>query len=53
MSRAGELMPGSSRSQLLLVLGCAAGAALLAGSQFTNLFELTPPVMKIFVPVIE
>ena len=31
------------RSETLLVLACAAGAALLAGSQFTTMFELTPP----------
>jgi len=31
------------RVETLLVLACAAGAALLAGSQFTTLFELTPP----------
>jgi len=43
VSRAGDLIAGGSRSQLLLVLGCAAGAALLAGSQFTNVFELKPP----------
>lgn len=30
-------------SETLLVLACAAGAALLAGSQFTTMFELTPP----------
>jgi hypothetical protein len=36
-------MSGRPRMETLLVLGCAAGAALLAGSQFTNLFELTPP----------
>lgn len=36
-------MSGRSRLELGLVLGCAAGAALLAASQFTNLFELTPP----------
>ena len=31
------------RTETLLVLACAAAAALLAASQFTNLFELTPP----------
>lgn len=31
------------RSETLLVLACAAGAAVLAGSQFTTMFELTPP----------
>jgi hypothetical protein len=31
------------RTETLLVLACAAGAALLAASQFTTLFELTPP----------
>jgi hypothetical protein len=31
------------RTEMLLVLACAAAAALLAASQFTNLFELTPP----------
>ena len=31
------------RVETLLVLACAAGAALLAGSQFTTFFELTPP----------
>lgn len=31
------------RTGLLLVLACAAASALLAASQFTNLFELTPP----------
>jgi hypothetical protein len=30
-------------TETLLVLACAAAAALLAASQFTNLFELTPP----------
>jgi hypothetical protein len=31
------------RTELLLVLACAAAAAMLAASQFINLFELTPP----------
>jgi hypothetical protein len=31
------------RTEMLLVLACAAGAAMLAASQFMNLFELTPP----------
>lgn len=31
------------RSEMLLVLACAGGAALLAASQFTSMFELTPP----------
>ena len=31
------------RTETLLVLACAGAAALLAASQFTNLFELTPP----------
>lgn len=31
------------RSETLLVLACAAGAALLAGSQFTTMFELVAP----------
>lgn len=31
------------RTEVLLVLACAAGAALLAASQFTTMFELTPP----------
>ena len=31
------------RTETLLVLACAAAAAMLAASQFTNLFELTPP----------
>lgn len=31
------------RVETLLVLACAAGAAFLAGSQFTTIFELTPP----------
>jgi hypothetical protein len=30
-------------TELLLILACAAGSALLAASQFTNLFELAPP----------
>jgi len=31
------------RTETLLVLACAAASAMLAASQFTNLFELTPP----------
>ena len=31
------------RTEALLVLVCAAAAAMLAASQFINLFELTPP----------
>ena len=31
------------RTEALLVLACAGAAAMLAASQFTNLFELTPP----------
>lgn len=31
------------RPEMLLVLACAAASALLAASQFTNMFELTPP----------
>ena len=31
------------RTELLLVLACAAASAMLAASQFTNMFELTPP----------
>lgn len=31
------------RTETLLVLACAAAAAVLAASQFVNLFELTPP----------
>lgn len=34
-------LPG--RTQSLLVLACAAASALLAASQFTDMFELTPP----------
>ncbi|HZA59912.1 MAG TPA: hypothetical protein VE523_12080 [Solirubrobacterales bacterium] len=34
---------GLDRTRTLLVLSCAGAAALLAASQFTNLFELTPP----------
>lgn len=36
-------MSGGSRIGAALALGVAAGAALLAASQFTTLFELTPP----------
>jgi hypothetical protein len=36
-------MMGMDRTRALLVLACAGGAALLAASQFTNLFELVPP----------
>jgi hypothetical protein len=31
------------RTETLLVLACAAASAMLAASQFTNIFELTPP----------
>jgi hypothetical protein len=31
------------RTEALLYLACAAGAAMLAASQFTDLFHLTPP----------
>ena len=31
------------RTELLLVLACAGGAAMLAASQFTDIFQLTPP----------
>jgi hypothetical protein len=31
------------RTESLLVLACAAAAAMLAASQFTTMFELTPP----------
>jgi hypothetical protein len=31
------------RTETLLVLACAAASAMLAASQFINLFELTPP----------
>jgi hypothetical protein len=36
-------MTGMDRTRALLVLACAGGAALLAASQFTNIFELAPP----------
>jgi hypothetical protein len=32
-----------SRTEVLLVFACAGAAAMLAASQFINLFELTPP----------
>ena len=31
------------RTETLLVLACAAASAMLAASQFTDIFELTPP----------
>lgn len=34
---------GVDRTRGLLVLACAVAAALLAASQFTNIFELAPP----------
>jgi amino acid transporter len=34
---------GLPRTEMLLVLACAAAAAMLAVSQFTDIFHLTPP----------
>ena len=36
-------MRGLPRTEALLFLACAAGAAMLAASQFTDIFQLTPP----------
>ena len=36
-------MRGLPRTETLLVLACAAAAAMLAVSQFTDIFHLTPP----------
>jgi hypothetical protein len=34
---------GRPRTETLLILACAAAAAMLAASQFTDIFHLTPP----------
>ena len=36
-------MSGLSRTEMLLALACAAGAAALAASEFMNTFEFVPP----------
>jgi hypothetical protein len=36
-------MRGLPRTETLLMFACAAGAAILAASQFTDIFQLTPP----------
>ena len=36
-------MIGRPRTETLLILACAAAAAMLAASQFTDIFHLTPP----------
>src|SRR5436190_5856275 len=38
-----KAMKGLPRTETLLVLACAAAAAMLGVSQFTDLFHLTPP----------
>lgn len=36
-------MTARPRTETMLVLACAAAAAMLAVSQFTDIFHLTPP----------
>jgi hypothetical protein len=36
-------MRGLPRTEMLLILACAAAAAMLGASQFTDIFHLTPP----------
>ena len=36
-------MIGRPRTETLLIIACAAAAAMLAASQFTDIFHLTPP----------
>jgi hypothetical protein len=38
-----KVMKGLPRTETLLVLACAAAAAMLGVSQFTDIFHLTPP----------